>query len=218
MMMTSTHRILFCSLLLLSPLAGAQPFSPLIDPGTPDARPTGRELGCLRGDCENGDGILAKMTEQGRTVYDGKFRDGLYHGYGRLIWEDEGSGYTGYWVQGKREGRGTYWEKVTWNKWNVYMGQWRNDRRNGQGSQFFNVENWKENAHTEHWLKDHTENYTGNFQNDVFFGQGTYRWPDGTKYVGGWAANKKHGEGYFDYGNGIIARKKFEFDEQVFGF
>lgn len=183
-------------------------------PGQAAMAANSEEVGCIRGDCENGEGTLVQDTAQGRTIYRGHFKNGQYHGFGRLTWEDLGTIYKGYWEEGKRDGRGTYWDRDN----NVYIGEWKNDRRNGQGSQFFAVEGWREDRYTENWLRDNTENYTGEFKNDVFYGQGTYRWKDGTKYVGGWAANKKHGDGHFDYGNGHIARKKYELDERVFGF
>lgn len=169
------------------------------------------ELGCIRGDCENGEGVLVKETERGLTRYRGSFRNGEYNGYGRLTYIDENAVYKGYWKAGKKDGRGTHWDADN----NVYIGQWRNDRRNGQGVQAFAVEGWTEDQHSEFWLTENTENYTGNFRNDVFYGQGTYRWADGTRYVGEWVANKKHGEGYFDYGFGNIARRIYEFDERV---
>ena len=170
------------------------------------------ELGCIRGDCENGSGTLVKIAERGKTIYRGEFADGQYHGYGRLTYEDEKTVYKGNWQLGKKSGRGILWD----NENNVYMGRWRNDRRNGQGSQFFSVKDWVEDIHGESWLMENAENYTGEFKNDVFYGQGTYRWTDGTKYIGAWAANKKHGSGYFDYGNGIRSERKYEFDVKVF--
>lgn len=198
--MKYTHALLF-SLLL-----------PLLAAGARAEEDDG--LGCIRGDCENGQGTLVRDTELGRTVYRGGFRNGEYHGFGRLHWEDQRWNYKGYFRNGKRHGRGTFWDREN----NVYIGQWANDRRNGQGSQFFAVEGWREDRYTENWLRDNTENYSGGFRNDVFYGEGTYRWKDGTRYVGGWVANKKHGDGYFDYGHGHIARKKYEFDERVFDF
>ncbi len=172
------------------------------------------ELGCLSGDCINGKGVLKEIGEKGKTTYRGDFKDGKYHGSGRLSYDDEATVYKGYWVSGKKQGRGILWDKDN----NVFIGQWRNDRRNGQGVQAMAVPDWKEDKHSEFWLMENTENYTGNFQNDVFFGQGTYRWTDGTKYVGAWVANKKHGAGYFDYGLGKISNHRYEYDQRVFGF
>lgn len=170
------------------------------------------ELGCIIGECVNGRGTLVSISIHGETHYSGNFVDGQYHGYGKLNYAEEGTSYKGQWVKGKKHGRGTLWDKDK----NVYIGEWKNDRRNGQGSQFFKVTDWVEDEHGEAWLKENTENYTGEFQNDVFLGQGTYRWADGTKYVGSWAAGKRHGEGYLDFGNGKRSDRKYEFDVVVF--
>ncbi len=169
------------------------------------------EIGCLRGDCITGYGILVEETDRGLTHYRGEFREGKYHGNGRLEFLDAGEVYKGDWMLGKRHGRGTLWDKEN----NVYIGAWRNDRRNGRGTQAYSVDGWREDRNTETWLIKNTENYSGDFVNDIFSGQGTYRWADGTQYVGGWAANKKNGKGYFDFGTGIRSERIFEYDVQV---
>ena len=170
------------------------------------------ELGCISGDCVNGKGTLVEETERGLRTYRGDFIDGKFHGFGRLTFEKAGETYKGRFMLGKKWGRGTLWDK----QGNIYIGEWRNDRRNGTGLQAFNVTDWQEDRYTENWLKENTENYYGEFKNDVFFGDGTYRWEDGTKYIGEWAANKKHGRGYFDHGTGYKAWRNFEFDERVY--
>jgi|TARA_B110000305_G_C19182714_1_gene512745 hypothetical protein len=170
------------------------------------------ELGCISGDCVDGNGTLVEETERGLRTYRGDFLNEKFFGFGRLTFNDEGEVYEGRFMNGKKHGRGTLWTK----KGDVYMGNWRNDRRNGTGMQAFHVENFKEGRFTEDTLKKNTENYYGEFKNDVFFGEGTYRWEDGTQYVGKWAANKKHGRGYFDYGTGHKAWRTFEFDKRVY--
>ena len=169
-------------------------------------------MGCIHGDCENGRGTFVAETDRGQTTYRGTFKNGRYDGFGTLSYDDQRATYKGYWRAGERHGRGTYWDSDN----NVYIGQWRNDRRNGEGTQAYHVEGWREDAYTDRWLQENTENYTGNFQNDVFYGQGTYSWEDGTKYIGGWVGNERHGEGRFDYGNGNIAPRRYEFGERVF--
>jgi len=170
------------------------------------------ELGCISGDCTTGKGTLVEETERGLRTYRGDFVNGKFHGFGRLSYNDEGEHYKGRFRNGVKHGRGTLWDK----EGNVYMGQWQNDRRNGMGLQAFRVQDWEEDKYTETWLRENTENYFGEFKNDVFYGEGTYRWEDGTKYVGSWAANKKHGRGYFDHGTGHKAWRTFEFDERVY--
>jgi hypothetical protein len=178
------------------------------------------EIGCLRGDCINGYGILVEETDRGLTRYRGEFREGKYHGSGRLEYLSGVETYKGNWVLGKKQGRGIMWNRsVGWsstnNIYDIYIGNWRNDRRNGQGTQAFMVRDWVEDRNSEIWLTENTENYSGEFLNDIFSGEGTYRWADGTTYTGGWAAGKKHGRGYFEFGTGIKSERIFEFDVQV---
>ena len=39
--------------------------------------------------------------------------------------------------------------------------------------------------------------YDGDWVANKYHGQGTYTWPDGTKYVGTWVDNTMHGQGTY---------------------
>lgn len=173
----------------------------------------GDNLGCLSGDCENGHGLLVVKDERGLVRYTGKFIDGKYHGFGKLELLDQGRTYKGNFMLGMRHGRGSQWDR----EGSVYIGMWRNDKRNGQGLQAYRVQDWTEDKHTEHWLSVNTENYQGGFRNNVFDGEGTYRWADGITYTGGWAGEKKHGRGYFLYPGGLRSDRNYHFNELVSG-
>lgn len=165
------------------------------------------EEDCVYGDCNDGRGTLQLKTPWGLGEYIGDFRNGEFHGYGRLevpISFTQRAVYAGNWARGIREGRGTHWN----GEGKLYIGEWRNNKRHGTGSYFFNIPSWKENEHTEFWLKDNFENYTGDFVEDHFQGKGTYRWPDGQRYEGSFFASDKHGEGTFYYTTGT-SRKQF---------
>lgn len=172
----------------------------------------GDELGCLSGNCETGHGLLVEQSEDGLLRYTGNFLDGKFHGFGKLELITKGLTYKGNFRLGLRHGRGTQWDREN----NVYIGMWRNDRRNGEGLQAYRVPGWEEDKYTENWLSENTENYQGGFLNDNFDGQGTYRWEDGVEYTGGWAANQKHGRGYFLYPSGQRSDRIFKFDVQVY--
>ena len=170
---------------------------------------------CVRGECVNGRGTQELSTPFGKGVYRGDFVNGAFEGYGRLeipISWTEKEVYVGEWEEGIRQGRGTHWN----GKGNLYIGEWRNNKRNGEGSYFYNLPEWRENQHTEFWLKDNFENYTGDFLNDHFHGQGTYRWEDGKRYIGGFFAGEKHGQGTFYYDITSTARQQvWEYGEFI---
>lgn len=175
-----------------------------------------RELSrqCIYGDCVNGMGTLEITTSMGVNTYRGNFKDGKYHGYGKLeemVSRTERAYYDGNWDAGIRSGRGTYWN----GKGNLYIGEWKNDRRHGRGSYFFGVKDWTENKYSEYWLSENVENYTGEFVNDLYQGHGTYRWPDGQKYVGEFFANDKHGPGTFHYPRGSVRQQVWEYGELI---
>ena len=187
--------VLYLALGLLAQASIAQPGNAQLLAGV-------TEEVCVFGDCENGSGRLELTTSFGKGLYSGNFLDGEFDGRGRLevpISFLERSIYVGSWDRGVRSGRGTYWS----GKGNLYIGQWRDDERNGRGSYFINLPRWNENEHSEYWLMENTENYSGEFVDDNYQGQGTYRWAGGAKYVGGFFANNKHGPGTYYYATGV---------------
>jgi len=169
---------------------------------------------CVYGDCENGRGTLELRTPYGSGRYVGDFVEGEFHGYGRLevpISFNAKEVYVGDWVMGIREGRGKHWN----GEGNLYIGRWRNNKRHGHGSYFINLPSWEENRHTEFWLRENTENYTGDFVNDHYQGQGVYRWPNGARYEGGFFASDKHGPGTFYYETGTARQQLWNYGDFV---
>lgn len=169
---------------------------------------------CVYGDCENGYGVMEFRTPIGTDRYEGNFENGMFHGYGKfeqMVSRSDRSYYDGEWNMGVREGRGTYWNGES----NLYMGQWRDDKRHGHGSYFFGLTDWVPNRNTEAWLQENVENYTGEFVDDLYQGQGTYRWTNGQRYVGTFFANEKHGAGVFWYPRGTRREQFWEYGRFV---
>ena len=174
-----------------------------------------RSQECVYGDCENGRGTLEMRVEFGTASYRGNFRDGKFHGQGRLevpLSFTTRTVYNGNWVDGKRDGRGTYWNG---DDRHLYIGQWKDDKRHGRGSYFFNLAEWRENQYTEFWLSQNTENYTGDFVNDLYQGRGVYRWKDGSRFEGGFFANEKHGFGTYYYSTGTARQQLWDYGDFV---
>ena len=55
-------------------------------------------------DQKNGQG---KLTVPGEFTYEGGFKDGAYHEYGKMIWEN-GDSYDGSWKKNRMEGGGVF--------------------------------------------------------------------------------------------------------------
>jgi len=202
-----TRRLVPAWLLVAGLLLSGQAFA--LSPAAPEL-----ERECTYGDCQNGFGILEIKTELGTDVYEGNFRDGEFHGFGT---------YTRYVT-----GRTRRAMKATGGKESVMAAEPTGMAApicisvngatacvTGGGSYFFNQEDWSPNRYTENWLKENTENYTGEFVDDQFQGEGVYRWADGRRYEGEFFANQKHGRGRFYYETGTSLPQEWEYGELV---
>ena len=103
------------------------------------------------------------------------------NGYGKFIYDD-GDIYEGDFVNGKREGQGTYTSKSG----KVHIGRFANNQPNGKGKLKY----------------PDGENYEGDFVNGKFEGQGTYNFKNGEVYVGQFANGTSNGKGKETYLNG----------------
>ncbi len=194
--------ILFLIIIAATGLVNGQPLPEIIDKA------------CVYGDCENGRGTMEIETPAGTATYRGSFVKGEFHGFGRLeepLSFTEKAIYNGNWAYGRRNGRGTYWD----GKKDLYIGQWRDNKRHGRGSYFVDLMEWHENEHTEFWLSQNIENYTGEFVNDLYQGEGIYRWKNGSRFEGGFFANSKHGFGTFYYATGTARKQLWNYGDFV---
>ena len=98
----------------------------------------------------------------------GEFKDGLKHGNGTLVWKS-GDTYVGLFSKDLRTGNGTY----SFVNGDNYEGEWLNGEKNGFGKFTF--------AKEENIIADY---YIGENKDNVFHGNGTLVWTDGTTYVG----------------------------------
>lgn len=63
------------------------------------------------------------------SLYEGAFKDGVFHGYGRLIYRN-GDYYEGFFKNGQRNGQGEY---VSYDRNLVYIGGFFNNEYDGYG-------------------------------------------------------------------------------------
>ena len=55
----------------------------------------------------------------------------------------------------------------------------------------------------------------GDFVNDLYQGQGIYRWKNGSRYEGGFFANDRHGFGTFYYSTGTARKQLWDYGDFV---
>jgi len=114
-----------------------------------------------------------------------------------------GDYFEGTYVNGKRNGKGTY----RYSDGSSYVGDYYNDLRHGQGiyimadgskytGQFKNGKSDGEGIQT--FIKgDKVDTYKGQFTQDKFHGKGTYTSSTGWKYEGEWRDNQMCGQGMY---------------------
>lgn len=140
---------------------------------------------------------------QDNGYYTGYLVEGIFHGKGTYEW-DNGTVYTGDWVNGKRTGQGTCTFSngkyvgaflndelhgkgtYTWTNGNVYSGDWVSGQRTGQGTFI-----WKDGT-----------KYVGSFKDGKQHGQGTMTWTNGDVYTGAWVYGERTGQGTYTWANG----------------
>lgn len=140
------------------------------------------------------------------TQNKGECKEGdCINGYGRFVYTD-GKSFTGFWKNGKREGKG-----YTYEKGMVVNGYWKNDEmitdgcfsgdcKNGYGS----------------YDNGERTTYNGQWKDGKYNGVGTERFQryqtDITTYTGQWVNGKKHGNGQLTRSTYNTAYSKWEDD------
>lgn len=149
---------------------------------------TKNRKGCVSGDCVNGQGIY---IHQNGAVYVGEFSKGEIHGNGVCFYED-GSKYQGEWRNRFPDGTGT----KSYPDGKEISGQWEKgqplDDSGRLVTSFFQRDDYEETTAIQSGC------IFGNCEN----GEGTYAYPDGSKYVGFFLRGKPNSRGTFYYPNG----------------
>jgi hypothetical protein len=146
---------------------------------------------CISGNCKDGRGVFVYPSG---AKYTGEFKKSEIHGKGVCLYSD-GSRYEGDWANRYPDGKGTKFFKDgskltgTWKKGVLMDGQ--EVKANGATL----VAKGKQDG-------DGTTIQSGCINGDCENGQGTYAYPDGSKYDGQFSKGKIHGWGTFIYTNG----------------
>ncbi|KAL8135916.1 hypothetical protein AgCh_010510 [Apium graveolens] len=157
--------------------------------------------GSLLGNKPEGSGLYAWSDN---CKYDGEWRRGMRHGYGKLRWPS-GAVYEGEFSGGYIHGTGTYTraDKLT------YKGRWRLNLKHGLGYETYPNGDVLEGA----WIKGTAEGpgkytwvngnvYLGNMKGGKMSGTGTLTWTTGDSYEGSWLNGMMHGFGVYTWYDG----------------
>ena len=118
-----------------------------------------------------------KLVFANGVVYNGAFHHGLYHGVGKIDMSSLQKGeYSGQWNMGVVEGQGTR----IWPNGDVYIGGWSaSSKMHGKGSFV-----WADGSQ-----------YVGEFVSGRRTGNGKQIWHTGQYYIGQWRRGQPHGKG-----------------------
>mmetsp|Transcript_21953 Transcript_21953/g.52250 ORF Transcript_21953/g.52250 Transcript_21953/m.52250 type:complete len:765 (-) Transcript_21953:59-2353(-) len=161
-------------------------------------------------------GLGRMIYEEDRRVFEGDWRHGRWHGYGRASFSN-GDSYEGEYKFDQRHGTGMY----RWNDGRVYDGQFLEDKRHGRG-----VFTWPDGAvyegdfvngqrqgHGKYTFADGGQ-YEGSWKDGRYDGFGTCTWEDGRRYRGEWRNGMAHGRGTETYPNGNIRHEGEWIDDE----
>lgn len=161
-----------------------------------------------------GEGVL---TEKGKPVYYGQFKNGLFHGKGRFQLPEDNLFYEGDFIDGLFEGAGIMYYRKGAEKKTIFDGNFKNGKKQGKGKQYIEILALKNMRLVGEWTEgelkgtgtlfneDGTVYYTGLFNSDYFpadcigncqngTGQLFY-FTTHTYFIGDWKDGKWHGVG-----------------------
>ena len=154
-------------------------------------------IGKYRNGKRNGPG--KQYYSDGKLKYEGDYLDGKWHGWGIYYYED-GDRYEGPWVNDQRDSSesgkdGTY----HFADGSIFIGKYRNDKRNGPGKQFYS---------------DGKLQYEGEYLDGKRHGWGIYYYEDGDRYEGPWVNDQRDSsesgkDGTYRFADGSIFIGKY---------
>lgn len=134
---------------------------------TPAVEPM-KKIGCLSGDCTDGEGVFVHVSGE---KYEGGWSEGRREGWGIHYYANGKKRYEGQFLAGKRHGKGIYFLQ----NGDRYVGDFRDDHFNGKGTYYY----------------ANGDRYFGEFKNDKRNGRGTYVYASGQHEVSYYRADAK---------------------------
>ena len=110
--------------------------------------------------------------------------------FGTYDWtsgDNKGDKYTGEWKKDIMHGQGMY----IFANGDRYQGAWKDGKKHGPGIYLYLADN-----------EFKGDIYVGEYKFDIYNGQGTYIWKDGSKYTGNFLDNNQDGQGIYIYPDG----------------
>ena len=144
-----------------------------------------------------------KRIEIDGDLFEGYFINGKKNGRGKYTWAN-GDVYDGMWKDDKRCGRG----RISWSNGASFDGEWHDGKKHGRGTytwangDIFDG-NWVDDKRTGKGriTRSSGESFDGEWK-DNQMSEGKYTFPDGEKYEGQWHDGKKHGRGTYTWADG----------------
>lgn len=165
---------------------------------------------------------MGRQENEDGSVYTGKFKNNLYHGYGIIQYfisddshAEEPVSYKGDWRNGSKVGKG----RITYQDGSYYYGTFNYDKIHGKGIYVFSNGNkyigdfFNETMQGKGKVYDRHDNivYKGNFYNNNYHGKGTFYIDNVRHYVGDFINGLFHGEGkLYDFEGYFVQRGYFE--------
>jgi hypothetical protein len=146
------------------------------------------------------------IYQEDKRTYDGEWRHGRWHGFGRATFANNDN-YEGEYRFDQRHGRGCY----NWSDGRIYDGLFREDKRHGQGKFTWpdgavydgEFRNGQREGHGVYKFSDGGR-YEGSWKDGRYNGFGICNWEDGRTYKGEWLNGMAHGKGVETYANGSV--------------
>ncbi|CAH8649768.1 unnamed protein product [Schistosoma intercalatum] len=176
-------------------------------------------------------GVVNEIEYENGNTFEGKIVNDMLHGHGEFHWDETGLMYIGDFKENKITGRG----KITWPNKSEYIGDVVDGIRHGFGTYTDSnglqyTGQWKNGkkqgkdglgCHAWHILRVRTSQYSlpnvydGQWANGKRNGLGTFHYPNGSKYVGYWKDDLKHGKGTLILKDGRIFERTFYEDRLI---